>query len=366
MKYIRPKEIKKNFINTFNSKQKELFQGYLRAERLISKGRGIIEISKRTDNSVDRLSNWIRGKKPTSVKCFNKAKENGYFNKLPMGAQEDLAYLLGLNFGDGNIHRSLCNIWFYGNSEDLPKINKLLKRFKTSGKLHVYKINNGKLCVSNNAFARFMVSLGAPAGDKTKQRFLIPDWILLSRRKSKLKKRFLQGLFDSELSNVSLINGKRFAFQSLKFYSIKEKNFVKDGFEYLEQIRAILHEFGITTSEAKKDRLYLRSRDNGEMVQLLFWIHSNYINLCNFITEIGFLHNSKRKQSSLRVLNEIKELAKKEKDKVAKYKKAIELRRKRLSGYKIAKQLDLSISEMKNWLYRGNRPRLLNYIENRQ
>lgn len=365
-KYLKLKEIEGNFINTFNSKQEELFYEYLKAEPLIQKGCGITEISKITNSSIDRLSNWIRGKKPASVKCFNKARKRGYFNRLPRQEQENLAYLLGFNFGDGNIHRKLCNTWFYGNSEDLPEINRLLKKFEIRGKIHVYKINNGKLCVSDNAFTRFMVSLGTPVGDKTKQRFLIPDWILLSKKKSQLKKKFLQGLFDSELSNVTLVKGRRQAFQSLKFYSIKEKSFVKDGIEYLEQIRKMLHEFGISTSKTRKDRSYLRSRDNGKMVQLFFSIHSNYINLCKFITGVGFLYNDKRKQDSLKALKKIEKLAKKEEEKVKKYKKAIKLRKKGLSGYKIAKEVGISVSEMKNWLYRRHKPRLFDYIENTQ
>ncbi len=365
-KYLKSKDVETAFINTFSNKQKNLFFEYYQVKGLLQKGAGITEISKKTNNTISKVNSWKRGKKPTSLKCFNRGKKRGYFKRLSKKTQQHLAYLLGYNFGDGNIHRNLCNTWFYGTSEDLPKINKLLKEFKIQGKIYVYKINNGKMCISDNAFTRFMVSLGAPIGDKTKQKFLIPDWIFLSKRKSKLKKKFLQGLFDSELSNVTLIKKKLLAFQTLKFYSVKEKSFVKDGLAYLEQIKTILYEFGISTSKARTDRVYLRSRDNGKMVELFFCVHSNYINLNNFITEIGFLYNSKRKKDSLLALKKIKKLAKKEKEKIIKYKKAIKLRKKGMSGYKIAKQINIPISDMKNWLYKGHKPRLYDFIENSQ
>jgi len=294
---------------------------------------------------------------PIGLKSLNKAEKRGYFSiSKNSESTKKLAYLVGYNLGDGNIHYKLCNTWFYGHSDDLPKLNSLLKPFSVQGQIHIYKIHNGKMCISDNAFTRFMISLGCVIGDKTKSSFSIPKWIMDTKKGSEIKRKFLQGLCDSELMGLKLIKTRRFAFQSLKFYSIKTKDLVKEGKEYLNQIRNLLLEFDIVSGEEKIDRLYIRSRDNSQMIQLYFTVHSNYINLNNFIHNVGFLYNKKRKERIEQYKEKIEFHAKKELEKIEKYKKAIVLRKKGFSAYKIAEKLNLPIHYAKSWLYKDRKP----------
>lgn len=46
-----------------------------------------------------------------------------------------------------------------------------------------------------------LYALGAPIGNKTKNKFLVPEWILSSKGCSR---RFLQGLFDDELAAIKI------------------------------------------------------------------------------------------------------------------------------------------------------------------
>ncbi|MFH1978050.1 MAG: hypothetical protein ABIJ92_01880 [Candidatus Aenigmatarchaeota archaeon] len=350
---------KEDFVKTFDSFHQSLLDDYFSAKVWMDRGFRRAEIIQKTGISEHRLSNWIRKEKsvPSSVKCLLKAQKRGYFSVSRASKDaEKLAYLVGYCLGDGNIHRKLCNTWFYGHSDDLPVFNELLESFSVRGQIHVYKIHNGKMCISDNAFTRFMMCLGCTVGDKTKSDFSVPKWILDTENQSELKRKFLQGLCDSELSNIKLIFKNRFAFQSLKFYSIKTKNQVDSGIFYLNQLRKLISEFGVSTTDVKIDRLYTRSRDNSTMVQLYFVIHSNYINLNKFIQNIGFLHNTERKNQMMKYSRRIGVCAKKELDKISKYEKSLQMRKKGLSAYKIAQKLDLPIHNVKNWLYRKNKP----------
>jgi len=350
-------EIQKRFIETFNQKQKIYFHDYVKARALIESGKGPTEISRRTNIHIHRIGNWTRKdrNRPFSIRCYLKAVNRGYF-ELDDPKFEKLAYLVGYQMGDGNISRDCCKSWFYGVDSDLSILNDFIEDFGVSGNIKTYKINNGKMAVCDNAFTRLLISLGAPISDKTKQRTEIPKWIMAGNAGIKIK--FLQGLFDSELNGFKRVN-RGFSFQNLKFYTVKEKHYVKSGIAYLNQIKKVLWDFNISTSPVKKDRIYTRSRDNSIMIQIYFVIHSNYINLHKFSVRIGFLFNTKRKESVDKVFNEIEILAKNEIDKIEKYKQAVNLRKTGMSAYKISKELDLPIHSAKNWLYRKHKPRLL-------
>jgi len=354
-----------DFIKTFTKTQSEYLADYFKAKKLIDKKKGITKISKITGISVSRLNNWTRTNKkiPNALKCLIKTKNRGYFSiEMNSRQAESLAYLVGYNMGDGNIHRSLCNTWFYGHSEDFIEFDKLIKPFSVKGRIYVYKIHNGKMCISDNAFTHFMVALGCPIGDKTKSIFFIPKWILNTKKKSEIKRKFLQGLCDSELSNLKVIKRTRFAFQSLKFYSIKIEELVEEGKKYLNQIKDLMLEFRVATGETMVDRSYIRSRDNSKMVQLYFAVHSNYINLYNFISNIGFLYNKKRKNTTKKYLKKIKLLSQKELENIKKYKQGAIKRKKGLSAYKIAQKLKIPIHQAKNWFYRGTKPMFRYYL----
>lgn len=92
-------------------------------------------------------------------------------------------------------------------------------------------------------------------------------------------------------------------------YAVKQKNLAKDGINFLDQVRNMLKDFKIHSSEVKLNRNYTRSRDKNEMQELYFIIPSNYINLYNFIKKVGFLYNTKRKEHTLSSLPEIKRKA---------------------------------------------------------
>src|SRR3989338_9602741 len=295
-----------DFIKTLTERQNKDIKDYNLVIKLQQQKYSKKEIKDKTKVSEDKLHQWRNTDiKPSAVKILNETKSRGYFDYVSKENIEPLAYIIGYNLGDGNISRNLCNSWFYGVNKDLEDIKKLLIEFKVNPVIYTYKINNGKMAVHDRVFSRFLVSLGSVIGDKTKSKIRIPDWVLATKKASPIKKRFLQGLFDSELSNISKIKNKPNSYQSLKFYTSKHKNYLNEGKIFLDQIRTIIEEFGVTTTEVKEDRKYLRKRDGSSMQQLYFIIHSNRINLYKFIKKLGFLYNSKRRENSIQVLKDI-------------------------------------------------------------
>tara|TARA_Y100000310_G_C20646878_1_gene797161 strand:- start:925 stop:2025 length:1101 start_codon:yes stop_codon:yes gene_type:complete len=359
---MKHKILYKEFLKTFSEKQNKDIEDYHEVLKLHKKGLSMKDIKKITKVSRDRLHQWRNTKiKPVAIKILIKAKDRGYFKTISKKKSEILAYLIGYNLGDGNISRNLCNTWFYGVNTDLVEIKTLISNFQINPVIYTYKINNGKMAIHDHVFSRLLICLGAISGDKTMSKVRVPKWILKSKKASEIKKKFLQGFFDSELSEIKKEKNKISAHKSLKLYTSKHKDHIKEGEIFLNQIRSLLNEFNIVSSEVKKDRLYIRGRDKSEMQQLFFMIYSNYINLFNFIKYVGFLHNEKRVKSSKETLNRIKPLVKKELEKIKKYEIAIVLRKKGLSAYKIADQLNIEIYHIKNWIYFNRKPNLYNF-----
>jgi hypothetical protein len=114
------------------------------------------------------------------------------------------------------------------------------------------------------------------------------------------------------------------------------------------------------SSSVKFDRPYFRNRDKSDMQQLYFIIHTNRINLYNFIKNVGFLHNSKRRRASEIALEKIEPLAKKEQYKIDKYEEILDLRKQGLSAYKIAKIVDINVENIKSIVYYNHKPQLYN------
>jgi len=352
----------KEFLKTFSKEQIKDIEDYHKVINLHKKGLSMKEIKNITDISKDKLHQWRNTDiKPIPIKILIKAKNRSYFKTISKKKLEILAYLIGYNLGDGNVSRNLCNTWFYGVNSDLEKIKKLILSFNVNPVIYTYKINNGKMAVHDHVFSRFLICLGAVSGDKTKSTYKVPKWILKTKKVSEIKKKFLQGFFDSELSEIKLDKNRISAYRSLKLYASKHKENIKDGKIFLEQIRSLLKEFDVASSETKLDRSYIRERDKSEMQELFFSIFSNYINLYNFIKNIGFLYNSKRVNSSKEALHKIKPLVKKELEKIKKYEIAIKLRKQGLSAYKIADKLKIESYHIKNWIYFNKKPNLYNF-----
>ena len=347
--------------NSFTEKQLASINNYYMTLFLLSQGFLNKEVREKLNIPLDSVSAWKNNHRiPYAIRILEEFEER-YSKKY---IEEDLlllAYLVGYNLGDGNISRNFCNTWFYGIYEDLHRMKELFGLFDVKPVVYNYKIDNGKMAVHDRLFSRLLFCFGAVSGDKTISSFEVPSWIM-NAESVNIKIRFLQGLFDSELSCLSAIREN--SYTHLTFFQSKRIDLIDDGIKYLNQIKSLLLEFGITTSIVKKDRTYFRNRDSATMQKICFYIHSNSINLDKFVSRIGFLYNSKR-NFLIKINSEnLTKNSKKELNALELYPQVLELRKHGFSAYKIAKLTHLSIGKVKYWTYKNGKPRAFYFANN--
>jgi len=311
--------------------------------------------------TLDNVTTWKNGRHiPIAVKTLQEFEQR-YNRDYTFEELLAISYLVGYNLGDGNVSRNYCNSWFYGICDDLEIMKELFVSFHVKPVVYRYKINNGKMAVHDRVFSRFLYCFGAVSGDKTALRYQMPNWIVNSPEPL-IKVRFLQGLFDSELCCLRSV--RKNAYDKLSFYHSKRIDLVDEGTFFLNQVKALLLEFGVRTSPVRKDRTYVRKRDGSKMQQLFFYIYGNSVNLYKFLLRIGFLYNSKRRLRAEEALPSLKKRSSIEETNLLLYSRVVELRNTGMSAYAIAKELQLTANKVKSWVYGNHKPRSYYFSSN--
>ncbi len=218
--------------------------------------------------------------------------------------------LMGFVFGDGSIYFNKADgrgfTAFYGKGEDLEDIrrdlqNIGLKAQKVYSRERHHKINTfyglsefdfteESLLKRSTALALLLVSLGTPHGNKTAQEYRVPKWIM----KAPLwqKRLFLASFFGAELSKPKTINSYDFYAPQLNMNKLE--NLKGNAEEFLNDIRLLLSEFGITSAYPVAVDGNQYKGKNGKTVGLRLTIHSNSENLIKLYELVGFEYNREK------------------------------------------------------------------------
>lgn len=179
-----------------------------------------------------------------------------------------LSSLVGFIMCDGHICQKLNRVQFFfrRKNDAISFIDKFKKIFiQESLNLSKNTVGNSyrvQIC-KGSKFARFLHYLGAPKGNKTKQAFMVPDWIYHGN--DQLKTAFLSTVIGNEGSAPS--NRK----WRIQFVLSKSKEYLPNLIDLLNQIRAMLYHFGITTSHIQlrkqpnrqfHGRFYIKGKEN--------------------------------------------------------------------------------------------------------
>jgi len=244
--------------------------------------------------------------------------------KLPI-----LLKLVGFIFGDGSIsfikgRRGIVN--FYANEEDLKEIKSdILKlgfgcsniykrnrkhKIKTYYGFQEFAFEETSITKMSTSFAVLLVALGTPYGKKTSKKYRVPEWIL----KAPLwqKRLFLSAFFGAELSKPKTVNNYDFYQPQLNMNKLER---LKDnGVDFLNDIRLLLLEFGVTSSYPTVVDGYQYLSKEGKTCGLRISIHSNSENLIKLFEKINFEYNKRKKQEACLAANyiRIKESVKKQ------------------------------------------------------
>jgi len=213
--------------------------------------------------------------------------------------------LIGFIFGDGSISLGKNNqVGFYGKKEDLELIKKDVEKigFKSSifSKQRKHKIRTqyqkyeferveDSLHSNSSSLAILLNLLGTPYGNKAKQDYSIPEWIMKSVKW--YKRLFLASLFGAELSSPKTLTNHKFNLYGL-VYSLNKDNPL-DGINFVNQISALLEEFDVKNILIKNR---VDEVNDKKSTRIRLMIYASNENLISFFSKINYEYNIKKRK----------------------------------------------------------------------
>jgi len=218
-----------------------------------------------------------------------------YGNLFPVKPSSSLAGIVADLTGDGHISQGLIQYISKYRNEVLRFRDEFNHLFNKVGKIRrgPTSKNTWECVIGNNALVKILNFSGVPFGNKTTQKFEVPRWILDGSKE--IKSRYVQRLFDCE-GSVFFQNKKRIRIR-LQLYKLSD--YETNLRDYLNQIRKMLSEFGIKTTNLTYTGLTKR-KDGSVSKGIEFEIYGtrkNLTSIVNFRKYINF--ETKRKAEIL-------------------------------------------------------------------
>ena len=219
----------------------------------------------------------------SKIKDFDFIKKYGlnyFYNQKVLNF---LATNVGFLLCDGHISQNLHQMrYFFNQEKDAISFREYFNLIFQHEYLQLkYRCYCFRLNLCGKPFATLFHYLGVPRGNKVFQPFSIPHWIY--NGPDEIKRTFLSIIYGNEGSKPQ---DNRWRIQ---FVLSKTKEYVPNLLEFLNQIRAMLFHFDITTSHIQlrkqKDRefygrFYIKGKDN----------------LLKFYDKIGFAYASEKQE----------------------------------------------------------------------
>jgi intein/homing endonuclease len=161
------------------------------------------ELSEKLNISYTRIKNWSCGR----TKFGSKGKYK--IVKIPEMLNDDIAELVGVILGDGNLNKK--DIRIVGNTSErsyyLHLKSLFQKVFDVNSIIRCDTENSVKLTVYSVRISEYLTSLGLKIGDKIKNKVVIPQWIFENKD---YIKSCLRGLFDTDGSFFTSSNNTEY------------------------------------------------------------------------------------------------------------------------------------------------------------
>ena len=223
-----------------------------------------------------------------------------------------IARILGHVFGDGHLSYNTAGTGksgkfvASGRVEDLEEIsldlNKLgfhTSRVYTRTAESIVSSSSGSTqliagsysTVSSSSIALYCLlrALGAPEGNKAATTYGVPEWI--RNGPQWVKKEFLASYFGSELERPRI---KENTFMSPTFALSKVESRIDAGFAFIDDLVALLKEFGVQVSSRSIKPSVIR-KDGTTTFQIVVRLGSSIPNLLNLFGKISYAYQSERR-----------------------------------------------------------------------
>lgn len=216
--------------------------------------------------------------------------------------------IMGFVFGDGSISLNedtgTGQTGFYGKKEDLILIKKDLRKIGFRVKIYsrqkdheltseygTWKFTRTEeyMRSSSKTLALLLHLLGTPIGQKAKQEYAIPKWIVCSPLW--YKRLFLASLFGAEMSSPKTFMKNKFNFYGL-VYSLNKWN-PKHGFHFINHISLLLEEFGVRSTLVKTREDHLNGMKS---TRFRLMVHATSQNLITFFSKINYEYNIQKRK----------------------------------------------------------------------
>ena len=225
--------------------------------------------------------------------------------KLPV-----LVKLLGFLIGDGWLGKS-SGRWtakYIGNPEDLENIRKDIfslgykcnnistinsssKIIQRDGKERTISGNSNQFSVSSLGLPMLFYALGAPFGNKSKTKFNVPKWLF--KAPLWIKRLYLASYFGAEMSKPATRKYEPYRFGNCKVSLNKIEQLKDNGYEFLDEIRLLLKEFGIECGKIVEQKAIV-NKDMNNTVKLILQVSSEEKNIRRLWGKINYEYNLKR------------------------------------------------------------------------
>ena len=310
---INTKDILKVYKTVGNLRQYNNCINYLKLKRVIKNEINIKEVSKKLKINYKTASHWIRNERvPYGIQLVNYLKNS---KLLPFYTNDKLARIIGFIHGDGYIFEGLTGFGFASSDLEILKsiqidikelfnIKNEIKKFREIGEKVIINGKESKATKPTyhleyriKAICHILFLSGAPHGKKVYQSYSVPKWI--KNGNLKIKKSFLHGLFDSELSNstISSFGSHKDNIGSARMELGKCLELEEGLVEYMEEIRKLLSNFKID-SIVKNRREY-----NVGKVSYTLNISNKLKNIKRFLEKINFYYSKEKKEKGIKILN---------------------------------------------------------------
>lgn len=160
--------------------------------------------TKETHKSVAKISNTFKKRKINNFALWReKALKNGIIvQPKPFTKDENLAFLIGLILGDGNIHRFKrtegVRITLGTDKPSLWKYTAVIVEKVFDKKPYIKKVKDSN-CMTITIYQKDISKrLGIPVGARKEKTISVPLWILNNK---KYMVRYLRGLYEAEGSH---------------------------------------------------------------------------------------------------------------------------------------------------------------------
>lgn len=231
---------------------------YKKSIELKKQGLGSLKISKILGiKNRNVIEGWInKDRKPLCIKKKYIISHDDLIkniNKVKNKNLGDLSHIIGLINGDGHLQIKKDGsgvVSFYSKHiKEIINVNKKFQKlFGIKGKVYIdnsYNRKRYKLFFMSSELARFLESVGVVKGKKTEKEYLIPKWILKGNKQ--IKSGFLRGIFSTEGFILKSIENNKIRYRG-GISQYKDEKIMENCKEYLEQIKRLVEEFGITCS----------------------------------------------------------------------------------------------------------------------